>query len=116
AMEGFRYDDLKRWKQGKLLEKVFDGIYVPAMNQALDLNEDGKSDVIFVTTIPTVKLPGVVYYRVDNTTTRLSQGTKGNILWRANINKSYPDYKYYAPIPYSQIVLNSNLEQNPGWQ
>jgi hypothetical protein len=116
AMEGFRYDDLKRWKQGKLLEKVYDGLYVPAMNQALDLNEDGKLDVIFVTTIPAVKLPGVVYYRIDNTTTRLSEGTKGIILWRANINKLYPDHKYFAPIPYTQIVLNPNLDQNPGWQ
>lgn len=115
AMEGFRYDDLKRWKQGKLLEKEYDGIYVPGLNQMLDLNEDGKNDVVFVTTIPATKVPGVVYFRIDNANTKLSEGTKGRIIWRANITKVYPDYKYFAPIPYSQLVLNPNLVQNPGW-
>jgi starch-binding outer membrane protein, SusD/RagB family len=116
AMEGFRFDDLKRWKQGKLLEKEFNGIYVPALGQLLDLNEDTKPDVSFVTAIPTNKVPGVVYFLIDNTNTKLSQGTKGRIIWRANIAKQWQDYKYYAPIPYSQIVLNPNLVQNPEWK
>jgi hypothetical protein len=116
AMEGFRFDDLKRWKQGKLLEKEFNGIYVPALGQLLDLNEDTKPDVSFVTAVPSNKVPGVVYFLIDNTNTKLSQGTKGRIIWRANIAKQWQDYKYYAPIPYSQIVLNPNLVQNPEWK
>jgi hypothetical protein len=116
AMEGFRFDDLKRWKQGKLLEKEFDGIYVPALGQLLDLNEDTKPDVSFVTAVPANKVAGVVYFLIDNTNTKLSQGTKGKVIWRANITKQWQDYKYYAPIPYSQIVLNPNLVQNPEWK
>jgi hypothetical protein len=46
----------------------------------------------------------------------LNDITKGKVLWRANVVKSYPDYKYYAPIPYAQIVLNPNLIQNPEWK
>lgn len=115
AMEGFRYDDLKRWKKGKLLEATYNGIFVPAMNTLLDLNEDGKYDVSFVTKAPTPKVPGVIYYIVDNTSTKLANGTSGIILWRANVKKSFPDYKYLAPIPYSEIVKNPNLKQNPGW-
>jgi hypothetical protein len=112
GMEGFRFDDLKRWKQGKLLEKEFDGIYVPALSQLLDLNEDTKPDVSFVTAIPAVKVAGVVYYLIDNTNTKLSQGTKGKVIYRANVKKEFPSYKYFAPVPYAQIVLNPNLVQN----
>lgn len=115
AMEGFRFDDLKRWKEGKLLEKEFEGIYVPALNQLLDLNEDTKPDVSFVNKIPTTKISGVVYFIIDNLNTKLSQGTKGKLIWRANIVKQFPDFKYYAPIPYTQIILNPNLVQNAGW-
>lgn len=113
--ENFRYDDLMRWKQGKLLEKEYDGIYVPAMNTNYDLNEDGTPDVCFVTTIPAAKVTGVVYVVVNNTTTKLSDGTSGRVIWRANAVKSFPDYKYLKPIPFNELVLNKNLVQNPGW-
>lgn len=116
AVEGFRYDDLKRWKRGQLLEKTYDGIYVPAMNTLIDLNEDGKADVSFVNKLPGTKVPGVTYYIIDNKASKLSNGTKGKILWRANVEKTYQDYKYLAPIPYSQLLLNGNLVQNDGWQ
>lgn len=113
--ENFRYDDLMRWKQAKLLEKPFDGIYVPAMNTNYDLNEDGKPDVDFVSAIPASKTAGVVYVVINNTTTKLTNGTSGQIIWRANVTKSFPDYKYLKPIPYNELVLNPNLVQNPGW-
>jgi starch-binding outer membrane protein, SusD/RagB family len=113
--EGFRIDDLKRWKAGKLLEKVYDGIYVPAMNTLLDLNEDGKMDVSFVTSNPPSPVAGVTYFIINNSTTKLSQGTKGNILWLSNISKKFEDKHYYYPIPAPQIILNPQLVQNTGW-
>lgn len=115
AAEGFRYADLMRWREGKLLEKEYDGIYVPQMNQVYDLNEDGTPDVSFVTTIPAVKVTGVKYVVVNNTTTRLSDGTSGRVIWRANVVKKFNDYQYLRPIPYNQLVLNPNLVQNEGW-
>ncbi|MES2375496.1 MAG: RagB/SusD family nutrient uptake outer membrane protein [Bacteroidota bacterium] len=113
--ENFRYDDLMRWKQGKLLEKEFDGIYVPAMNTVYDLNEDGTPDVSFVSAIPATKVTGVVYVVINNTTTKLSEGTSGRVIWRANLVKTFQDYKYFKPIPYNELVLNKNLVQNPIW-
>jgi hypothetical protein len=116
ALEGFRFDDLRRWGLGKLLEATFEGMYVPAMDQLYDLNGDGKPDVSFVTKTPANKVAGVVYVLLNNGATELSEGTKGNLLWRYSQKKEWDDYKYYYPIPYNEIVLNPNLKQNPGWQ
>lgn len=113
--EGFRYDDLIRWRAGNLLEKEYKGIYVPALNTNIDLNEDGTPDVSFVNTLPANRLPGVYYYIVDNTNVRLSEGTRGNVIWRANQTKMFQNHKYLRPIPYNELLLNDNLEQNPGW-
>lgn len=115
AAEGFRYDDLKRWKAAKLLEKPYDGLYVPAKDQLIDLNDDGKPDVAFVDKIPATKVAGVVYFVLDNNNSKLSGGTKGNLIWLSNIPKSYPDKDYLSPIPFNEITLNPNLKQNPGW-
>lgn len=116
ALEGFRFDDLLRWKKGNLLEMPYKGMYVPAMDTLYDLNEDGKPDVSFVATIPANKLAGVVYVKVDNSAIKLSEGTKGSLLWQSNQTKEWDDYKYYYPIPFNEIVLNPELNQNPGWE
>jgi starch-binding outer membrane protein, SusD/RagB family len=115
AAEGFRYTDLKRWKQGKLLEKEKDGIYVPQEGQLLDLNSDGKPDVAFVTTTPSNPVAGVYYFKINNGIAKLSQGTKGRLIYQLNLTPTYPDYKYYAPLPYTELLLNKNLTQNTGW-
>ena len=115
AGEGYRYDDLKRWKAGKLLEKVYTGIYIPGKDQLLDLNEDGKKDVCFVDVLPSVKVPGVTYFLLDNNTSKLSEGSKGNLLWLSNTPKNFADKKYFAPIPPNEITLNPNLDQNKDW-
>lgn len=125
AAEGTRYDDLRRWKEGKLLERVYDGIYVPAKDRLIDLNEDGKFDVAFVDKIPTNKEPGVTYFVLDNNNSKLSQGSKGKLLWLSNLKKEYVDpnganeqaksKRYLYPIPLNETILNPKLEQNPGW-
>lgn len=115
VMEGFRYDDLKRWKAGKLLEMEYNGLYVPALNTLYDLNEDGKPDASFVKVIPANKVAGVYYFLIDDVQAKLSQGDKGNLLWLVNIQRKFEDFKYYYPIPYNEIVLNGKLQQNEGW-
>lgn len=115
VMEGFRYDDLKRWKMGKLFEMDYIGLYVPALNVLNDLNEDGKPDVSFVKTIPANKVAGVYYFLIDDKQVKLTEGDKGNLVWVINIQKKFEDFKYYYPIPYNEIVLNGKLQQNPGW-
>jgi len=116
VLEGFRYDDLKRWKAGKLLEMQYDGMYVPAMETPYDLNEDTKPDVAFVTTVPATKIPGVYYFIIDAQQFKLAEGTKGRLILMDNLPRSYEDYKYLYPIPYDEIVLNPALQQNSQWK
>jgi len=113
--EGIRYDDLRRWKAGKLLEKVYEGIYVPGKDQLLDLNEDGKPDVSFVDKVPANRVSGVTYFVLDNNTSKLSQGNKGNLIWLSNTPKSYAEKHYLYPIPANEILLNPALGQNKDW-
>lgn len=125
TVEGTRYDDLRRWKEGKLLERAYDGIYVPAKDVPIDLNEDGKLDVAFVDKVPTNKVPGVTYFVLDNNNSKLSEGTKGKLLWLSNQKKEYVDpaganeqaknKRYLYPIPLNETILNPKLTQNPGW-
>ncbi|CAG5016210.1 hypothetical protein DYBT9275_05498 [Dyadobacter sp. CECT 9275] len=113
--EGFRFDDLLRWKSGSNLEKVYTGMYVPGLNQLIDLNSDGKPDVCFVSSTPASTVSGVVYVNINGTVSKLSGGTKGNLLWNVNQVKTFGDNRYFYPIPYSEIQLNPKLTQNTGW-
>src|SRR5690606_25171084 len=115
AAENFRYTDLKRWKMGHLLEITKDGIYVPAEGELLDLNSDGKFDVSFVTTPPASPVAGVYYFKINNGIAALSEGTKGRLLYQLHLTPDYEDYKYYAPLPYNELLMNENLVQNPVW-
>lgn len=113
--EGFRYDDLLRWKKADLLKMQWKGIYVPAENLPMDLDGNGTPDVAFVESIPGTKVPGVIYYVVDGQASRLTEGTKGNITWRDDEDRTFEEKKYLHPISNTDIILNPNLEQNPGW-
>ena len=113
--EGLRYADLLRWKKGKLLEMQWKGIYVPAKDLPMDLDGNGTPDVAFVDKAPTTKIPGVIYYTLTGSA-RLTEGDKGFITWRDDEVRKFDDKKYYRPISNTDIVLNPNLTQNPGWQ
>lgn len=116
AVEGLRFDDLVRWKAGDLLVKTYNGIYVPAKNVLYDMDGNGDPDVSFVDVIPATKVPGVIYYVINGTTTKLSEGDHGNLLWLDNMNKLFDQKRYLYPIPADQVVLNPKLEQNDGWE
>lgn len=121
ALEGFRFYDLVRWARGKLIEKKWNGMYVPALNTPIDLNEDGKADVAFYTSSPGTQVPGVTYLNVSPTvggkqnSMILSEGTKGEIIWLDNIARIWEDKFYLYPIPENDRLLNPELGQNPGW-
>ena len=114
-LEGFRFDDLRRWKMGPLMQMPYNGVYVPAMNTPYAMNGDGVLNVSFVSTTPATTIPGVYYDIIDNKTIQLSQGTYGNIIWLFNTPRVWNDKMYYDPIPTSELVLNPNLVQNTGW-
>lgn len=122
VLEGFRFHDLIRWKQGDLLTKSWNGMYVPALDTPMDLNGDGKYDVCFYKTLPATQISGVTYINVSPTLNGtanpqvLSNDTYGEIHWLDNVKREWADYKYLYPIPYSDLQLNPKLGQNPGWE
>lgn len=113
--EGFRYNDLLRWKKGKLIEMSWRGIYVPKMNYPMDLDGNGTPDVSFVTKPPKEKVPGVIYYIIDNQTSKLTNGDHGHLTWRDDEKREFSDKKYLHPISQEDLELNPKLKQNPGW-
>ncbi len=113
--EGLRFDDIRRWKEGHLLEEDWDGIYVGELNTEYDLNQDGEPDVCFVNATPENPTSGVFYY-VLSESMALSGGDTGNLLIYPNVEKRFEEKKYLYPIPEDERLLNPALGQNPGWE
>lgn len=122
AWEGLRFADLIRWKRGELLALSWNGFYVPELNKAMDLNEDGKNDVLFYKGTAPAALAGVTFINVSPTLSngsvnpqKLSNDTYGEITWLNNITRKWEDKKYLYPIPTADLLINPKLGQNPGW-
>lgn len=95
-MEGFRYDDLRRWKQGKKLENPDLGMRWDDANKA-EIDPEGKA------TVKTTLVNGVPYIDVY-------QGTD----WAVPV---FDENKHYLwPIPLNAIAQNPNITQTPGWE
>lgn len=94
-MEGFRYEDLRRWKQGKKLEQKDYGMRWDAANRN---RVDPNGDV----TVLSGMVDGVEYLEpykgTDFETPEFDEGK--HYLW---------------PIPLEAISQNPELGQNPGW-
>ena len=123
VLEGLRMEDIIRWNRGELMEMEWNGFYVPALNQPLDLNEDGVLDVAFYKVLPATRVPGVTYVNVAETISggtpnpqRLSQDTHGELTWLNNIPRNWEEKHYLYPIPETDRLLNPKLGQNPGWE
>ena len=91
-MEGFRYDDLRRWKQGKKL-----------LQPDLGMRYDDVAKARYTkAVVKTTMVDGVPYIDVY-------QGTD----WA---NPVFDESKHYLwPIPLNDLAQNPNLKQNPGW-
>lgn len=121
CLEGFRFDDIVRWKRGELMQMEWNGMYVPSLNTPMDLNEDGILDVAFYKTTAPTKVSGVTYVEVTPliagkpNSQLLAGDTSGELTWLNNIPRKWLDKNYYYPIPTGDIITNPNLKQNPGW-
>ena len=132
--EGFRYDDLMRWKEGKAFEKQFKGMYVPALDPVkkfviLDLNGNGVSDAQDVcvydgTTAPTAatypELGSITVFLKLGENLSLANGVNGGDIIVHDINtkpRSWNENRdYLYPIPQDQITLyGGRIQQNPNW-
>lgn len=121
CLEGFRFDDIVRWRKGELMKMEWNGMYIPSLNTPLDLNEDGVLDVAFYKTTSPTKVSGVTYVEVTPTiagkpnSQLISGDTSGELTWLNNVPRIWLDKHYYYPIPTGDIITNPNLKQNPGW-
>ena len=120
CLEGFRFDDVVRWRRGELMTMEWNGMYIPSLDTPLDLNEDGKLDVAFYQKLPT-KVAGVTYVEVSPLVSGkanpqlLSNVTNGELTWYNNFPRKWEDKNYLYPIPTADIITNPKLAQNPGW-
>lgn len=114
AMEGFRYGDLLRWKEGRLLAETFKGMYF-SRKGVFDLDGNGVNDFAIVDNKPAKPDPTIQYY-VLGTSRTLSKGNSGNIIVHPTLTKIFKEERdYLFPLPATELLLNSKLTQNPGW-
>lgn len=117
AMEGLRYDDMKRWGEGHLFREAYEGIYIgKGVNQPVDLDGDNKNDVCFVRSMPGQQETGLTYI-VLQPVNGFSEGDDkgGRVIPYNRPYKPFEDWEYLNPIPTEELTLNPQLKQNPGW-
>lgn len=131
AFEGFRFDDLMRWKAGKLLESIPKGLYFPGLGK-YDLTGDGIEDIYLIPSSQSIPAESdketnalgekLVYYKTGsiddtNATVYLEETTKGNIITAKNMGTFQEPKFYYRPVPKHEVELNPNLSpQLFGWE
>lgn len=86
--EGFRFDDLRRWKKMEYATKIKLGRYIIKGQDHVPAN---------------AKIP------------LQGGGNEGYVSYEPTPPGNWPDYYYLYPIPSDEITLNENLKQNPGW-
>lgn len=116
VQEGRRWNDLMRWKCGKMIDQSFTGMYFPGAG-SYDLTGDGKPDFILYNAdavTPEAKNGEIlicigkdIEFNADG---YIDGTSKQN---RQGFNEAR-DYLY--PIPLNDISLNPNLVQNPEWK
>lgn len=120
ALEGFRFNDLKRWKRGELMANLqWKGIYIPALEKPMDLDRDGTPDVLFYdASRPEPAVQGVTKVKLGGEKNSQTMTTDNHLQWGKAMSRKWDDNgkQYLYPIPSSALVLNDKLGQNPGWE
>jgi hypothetical protein len=100
ALEGFRYDDLRRWKTAEYeLPKDVKGIKIVGTPWANPIVVEGQD-------------------RNPYTDASWQNRTDANgfIIVESASGRSFdPNKHYLMPLPTKEILINPALEQNPGW-
>ena len=116
AQEGFRYYDIIRWKEGKIFEKQYYGMYFPGAGE-YDLNGDSIPDVLLYTGDSAPASTAPAQYKVGSSDFILSDGTSGNVNPYKGLTCKWNEARdYLYPLPTDELKLTGGiLTQNPGW-
>lgn len=125
ASEGFRYDDLFRWKVAHLTAVNSEGAYIDKLG-LIDVTGDGDPDIAIVKTQADADAISqelkdkykLSLYILEKETFYLTEGDKGFIGMVAQKDKfRFEDPKYYYKPVYEQdMLVNPNLYQNIYWK
>lgn len=112
--EGLRYNDILRWKEGKRFERPFYGMYFPGAGE-YDLDHNGVIDLVIYQGTKPKTVAGRQYQKLGELV--LENGALGGrIITMPMIEKKWIEAKdYFYPIPTQELLLNTKLIQNPGW-
>lgn len=125
SCEGYRHDDLKRWRAHHLWNH--DKIQGAKTAQFKDLT--WLIDYFTVAGAPKAIIGGYNFFISTTVANWAPECTEGNNYWTDDegyfapyqryIPSGHftfnPDKSYLLPIPSEQLILNKNLDQNPGW-
>ncbi len=106
--DGFRYEDLMRWKLGDLLDfsknpECYMGVNIKALDAFYEKHKDEAQ---------------YKEQKYEDAKAALDLDPTGKYMSAYDIsivNRKFEDKNYLEPIPTTQITLNPNLTQNPGW-
>ncbi len=113
-MENFRWDDLMRWGEGQKLTQPFRGMYFPGAGE-YDLEGDGDIDVVLYTGEVGDREEGIVYLQLGQD---VVLDANGLVIPQpgSNQDRTFNENRdYLYPLPRTELLLNDNLTQNPGW-
>ena len=115
-MEGLRYWDIMRWKEGKRFEKPIAGLYFAGTGE-YDLDGNGTVDVYIYDSETAPGNKADVLYLKLGTDIVLSGKTSGNLLAHSTTPRIWNEERdYLYPIPTDDRVLTQGaISQNPGW-
>ncbi|SFT08238.1 Starch-binding associating with outer membrane [Zhouia amylolytica] len=89
--EGFRFDDIRRWRKGSYLNEQ-------KLGRWIDKTSTNLNTGYFFSSMP------------------IQNGADKGYIAMDGVPPVWPEYYYLQPIPINELILNSNLTQNPGWE
>lgn len=90
--DGFRFNDIKRWKKGAYLNDYQLGVKI------------NKADYPIYTT-----------FNITNVNILIDGGTAIGYVKNSPVPVGWLDKYYLEPVPLQEIAINPRLSQNPGW-
>ncbi len=108
AIENHRYEDLMRWKAGRLLTVPMRGMNFNAVQDLYDGSHTSYPEVATHVEVGKTVFVDEDGFIICYPKSPYANTIKGTLPW--------DDYRYYWPIPKEELVMNTNLVQNKGWE